>query len=87
MCFFYPVFHSTLFILQNSKTYLPLLPRFAYFLVLLLGFLVNYFFALSLHVFQTVIVLFKFFVILKDNKSNCLTEIPYDYFPVRLSYI
>ena len=35
---FYPVFHSKLFILQNKKTNLPLLSRFAYFLVLLLGF-------------------------------------------------
>ena len=36
MC--YPVFHATLIILQNKKIHLPLLPRFAYFLVLLLGF-------------------------------------------------
>ena len=41
---FYPVVHATLFILQNKKIYLPLLPRFAYFLVLLLGFhlLINF---------------------------------------------
>ena len=36
---FYSIFHAILFILQNKKyIYLPLLPRFAYFLVLLLGF-------------------------------------------------
>ena len=35
---FYPVFHPKLFILQNKKTNLLLLSRFANFLVLLLGF-------------------------------------------------
>ena len=35
---FYPVFHATLFILQNKKIHLPLLSKFAYFLVLILGF-------------------------------------------------
>ena len=37
MCYFIRIPHE-IFILQNKKVNLPLLSRFAYFLVLLLGF-------------------------------------------------
>ena len=65
---FYPVFHVIFFILQNKKyIYPPLLPRFAYFLVLLLCFLLLITFLPFFCLFFKRLFYYNFFVILNDT--------------------
>ena len=64
---FYLVFYATFFTLQNKKIHLPLLPRLAYFLVLLLGFHLLITFLPYRWLFFKSLFYYNFFVILNDT--------------------
>ena len=89
MSYFIPYFMQYFSYCKIKKyIYLLLLPRFAYFLVLLSGFLLLFTFLLffaacfSNDYFIIIFCHFKW-----HNKSECLTKTHYGYFPVMLSYI
>ena len=64
---FYSVFYATRFTLRSKKIPLPWLPRFAYFLILLLGFPLLVTFLPYSWLFFKKLFYFKFFVILNDT--------------------
>ena len=88
MSYFIPYFMQYFSYCKIKKyIYLLLLPRFAYFLVFLSGFLLLITFWPFYCLLFKRLFYYNFCHFEWHNKSECLTKTHYGYFPVMLSYI